>query len=356
MLAQGRRTCQDSSGCLGCVLTVNPMNLCLSLALCLSQASATAVWDNYLYFDGADGLTWTEKKHDITGGQAFWDSTAVPAEYGCRVHIGPVHFRCHGPSLEVTASRLKSTPIADEFMANLKYENYMPTAYAMKISPHGLPMLNPPPPHGPEMLNFVLFGDMAFTIKDKTYQCNDMRVGQGHFFPIYNNWWLGSQSCKARNLTTVPKIYGNESMIEQIKKEVPKSPFRRAFDCESCGVTFYNYRFSRFSNHFLVAPLGEDLMAVEMYKKKLLSKLGHPENYISKAGEMLPPGVASAVKYATGMNSLAAEQTDENPSTANAVFMVSFAAAGLAVFMVSYAVKRRSEAQKSMEDAYVVLS
>merc|ERR1712086_602468 len=45
-----------------------------------------------------------------------------------------------------------------------------------------------------QALNFVVYGTMSFTIGDKTYDCKDFRVGQGHH-GFDNNWWVGSSEC-----------------------------------------------------------------------------------------------------------------------------------------------------------------
>merc|ERR1712224_29053 len=49
---------------------------------------------------------------------------------------------------------------------------------------------------GPELLNFVSFGNLTVTFDSgNTRTCNDLRLGQGHAF-LYNNWWLAGKDCR----------------------------------------------------------------------------------------------------------------------------------------------------------------
>lgn len=45
------------------------------------------------------------------------------------------------------------------------------------------------------MLNFALFGTIEFSIKGRKYQCEDMRIGQGHMPLWRNDWWIGGENC-----------------------------------------------------------------------------------------------------------------------------------------------------------------
>ena len=47
----------------------------------------------------------------------------------------------------------------------------------------------------PDKLNFVVYGSINFTFADKTIQCPDFRIAQGHGLWFSNNWWMGSSDC-----------------------------------------------------------------------------------------------------------------------------------------------------------------
>merc|ERR1711974_373244 len=66
----------------------------------------------------------------------------------------------------------------------------------------------------PELLNFVVFGTITFSIKGKEYECKDMRMGQ----EVDCNWWIAAPYCFRSN-------FGDYLALN-------------CSSCPSCGLTF----------------------------------------------------------------------------------------------------------------------
>lgn len=120
---------------------------------------------NTINFHGVDSLTWSQDKYSISSGQLFSGSSA------------------NGTSIKVVAGRHGSLQPAVDFCSGVSVLNMIASSTS---APHWV--------EAPKNLNFVVFGTMTFTIKGKQYECNDMRVGQGHYL-LTNNWWIGSGNC-----------------------------------------------------------------------------------------------------------------------------------------------------------------
>jgi hypothetical protein len=126
--------------------------------------------DNYVYFNSDEpvSVAFSMDYYALTNGQP-WGGVSTS-----------------GNSILVRAGRHDSPEVAALFENGTSFLNMLATEHVLDTEP--------------EDLNFAIFGSISFTIGNRSANCTDFRVAQGHEL-FTNNWWLASPACLATPLS-----------------------------------------------------------------------------------------------------------------------------------------------------------